>query len=502
MAEFPVTALPRAPLAPENPLPVGTALHYDASLEFSGNDVISGGHPWRVLRMNGTAMTHLRRWGESGTVDASTGSLARTLCDQGFVHPRFTTKVELDDVDVVVPVFNDARGLERLLTSLHELHVTVVDDASVNGDEIASICRARNVTYIRLATNQGPAAARNAGARATTREFLWFLDADVTVGNAAIAFAMLSSVFGDPRVAAVAPRICGEYTSTSALAHFEERFGPLDLGRETALVVPNGRVSYVPSASLIVRRTAFGDGFDESLRSAEDVDFVWRLHDAGWLVRYEPTVVLHHRSRANTRDWLAQRASYGASAASLAARHPDRVRPVRVDAVTALTWWAVITRRWRLAGAATELAIDGVAEQLPDTLEDRQRTSQNLALRGMARSGLPLARALTRSYLPLLVLALVPRRTRRIAVLMIAAGTFERLRHQPPHPRDVLVSLADDAAYSVGLFRGAWHARRLDVIVPSVSWRSLIRETRRHLMRADAPSPSRNSRRQRASLHQ
>ena len=50
------------------------------------------------------------------------------------------------------------------------------------------------------------------------------------------------------------------------------------------------RVAYVPTAALLVRRAALGDGFDESLRNGEDVDLVWRLIEAGWRVRYEPAV--------------------------------------------------------------------------------------------------------------------------------------------------------------------------------------------------------------------
>ena len=51
-----------------------------------------------------------------------------------------------------------------------------------------------------------------------------------------------------------------------------------------------------PSACLLVRRASFGDGFDETFRHGEDVDFVWRLHDHGWLVRYVADVVVTHRA--------------------------------------------------------------------------------------------------------------------------------------------------------------------------------------------------------------
>ena len=47
------------------------------------------------------------------------------------------------------------------------------------------------------------------------------------------------------------------------------------------------KVSYVPTAALLVRRAALdsvtpggGAVFDPALRYGEDVDLVWRLHDA------------------------------------------------------------------------------------------------------------------------------------------------------------------------------------------------------------------------------
>jgi hypothetical protein len=94
------------------------------------------------------------------------------------------------------------------------------------------------------------------------------------------------------------------------------------MGANPANVAPGARVAYVPSAALIVRRAALG-GFDEALRYGEDVDLVWRLHDRGWRVRYDPRVVIRHDARA----LLSRRFRYGTSAAPLAQRHPGRLAP-------------------------------------------------------------------------------------------------------------------------------------------------------------------------------
>ncbi|MBF6096422.1 glycosyltransferase family 2 protein, partial [Nocardia cyriacigeorgica] len=83
-------------------------------------------------------------------------------------------------------------------------------------------------------------------------------------------------------------------------------------------------------------------GFDERLRFGEDVDVVWRLTDAGHLVRYHPAAVVTHRPRATLGSWLRQRYDYGTSAAPLARRHPGRLACARVSAWHALSWGALV----------------------------------------------------------------------------------------------------------------------------------------------------------------
>ena len=146
------------------PLPVGTALRYDDSLEFLSDDLIAGGHPWKVTRLRGPSGTTLRRWGETGLVGPGEGALARTLIDQGYVHPHFTTGIERSDIDVVIPVFGDLDGLRRLLPALEGWAVTVVDDASPQPSAIREICDSYGATYVARDTNGGPGAARNTGA--------------------------------------------------------------------------------------------------------------------------------------------------------------------------------------------------------------------------------------------------------------------------------------------------------------------------------------------------
>jgi len=274
----------------------------DEHVTFVDRDLLSGGSPWRLLRLTGPSRAIVERWRSGDVVRDGEERFARTLVQQGFVLARFERELETGHVDVVVPVYDDVTKLDALLEELRGFHVTVVDDGSRDTDAVAQCAQRHGAALLRLARNAGPAAARNLGARSTTRPFLWFVDSDVTLGDARAVAQRLHSDLADPLVASSAPRVCGA-GGPGWRDHFEESFGPLDMGDRSGLVIARGPVPYVPSACLFVRRAAFGDGFDETLRVGEDVDFVWRLADQGWLVRYDADVVVRHPTRGNWRAW-------------------------------------------------------------------------------------------------------------------------------------------------------------------------------------------------------
>ena len=84
-------------------------------------------------------------------------------------------------VSVIIPTFNRPHLLPRSAESAFragsDVEVVVVDDASV--DETASLCaQLRGIKYVRLDSNRGVAGARNSGLRASSSEFVSFLDDD------------------------------------------------------------------------------------------------------------------------------------------------------------------------------------------------------------------------------------------------------------------------------------------------------------------------------------
>ena len=84
------------------------------------------------------------------------------------------------------------------------------------------------------------------------------------------------------------------------------------------------------------------------------MDLVWRLHDAGWRIRYDPAVQVAHHEPGTWPALLARRFRYGTSAAPLAARHPGQVPPL------VLYPWPALTVAG-LAGARPAVAALGFA---------------------------------------------------------------------------------------------------------------------------------------------
>ncbi len=84
-------------------------------------------------------------------------------------------------VAVVIPVYNGAPFLRRLLTVLHQSpeqpeEVVVVDDGSE--DETSEVARTHGAEVIRLPASVGPARARNVGVESTAAEVVLFIDVD------------------------------------------------------------------------------------------------------------------------------------------------------------------------------------------------------------------------------------------------------------------------------------------------------------------------------------
>ena len=246
-------------------------------------------------------------------------------------------------ITVAIVSWNTRDLLARCLESLEPdadaglADVWVIDNAS--GDGSADLVRDRFgwVNLIASEENLGFGPALNVIADRTSSEWIVAANADIAVHPGALR-TLLEAGRRDPRAGVIAPRlvmpngrtqhsVLGFPTIAFTLLHaigfvrfdspladrfaFPERW---DMSRRR-------RVPWALGAFLFVRRAAWDEvgGFDpKQWMYAEDLDFGWRLRDAGWATRYEPLAIAEHEVAASTSQQFGserapvwQHATYG-----------------------------------------------------------------------------------------------------------------------------------------------------------------------------------------------
>ena len=183
----------------------------------------------------------------------------------------------LPEISLVIPAYNEARFLPRLLSSLAvagdryvaaggAVDLIVADNMST--DDTAAIAAAAGARVVRVEQRR-IAAARNGGAAAARGPILAFLDAD-TVRVHADTFTAVATALDDPRVVGGATGCTLERWSVGLAATY-------------AMMVPLVWATRFDTGLVFCRREDFirVGGYPEELRLAEDVAFLWRLRRLG-----------------------------------------------------------------------------------------------------------------------------------------------------------------------------------------------------------------------------
>lgn len=323
-------------------LPAGWRLRPARGVQLArGGEVLLGGAPWRILTLSPRGAELVAGWWAGRAVGEDRGErlLARRLLDAGLADPEPAPRRSgsVGDVTIVVPVYADPERLARCLEPVAGvLPLIVVDDGSPDGGAIVAVAERFGARYARHRENRGAAAARNTGLGMASTPFVAFLDADC-VPPAGFP-GVLTEHLSDPAVALVAPRVRSARRLPGRIAAYERVRSALDMGPYPARVRPYSSVWYVPSAAMVAQRDALDGGFDEELQLGEDVDLVWRLHDAGWQVRYDPGSTVEHEVRLPPLAWYRRRIAYNESVAPLLRRHPGRVPVMFLSPPAAVAW--------------------------------------------------------------------------------------------------------------------------------------------------------------------
>lgn len=448
-----------------------------------GGRLLIGGSPVRAVKLTNVARSMVVD-GALVVDGAASELLAGRLLDGNLADPAPGSASERgQELTVVIPVRDRPEQLERCLAALHPLPCVVVDDESRDPEPVARAVARHGATLVSLPVNVGPAGARNAGLRLAETPFVAFVDSDVVVE--AHTLVALTRHFDDDSVALVGPRV---RSSPSRRARTHERFdfhsSSLDLGTRSCSVAPGAAVAWLPGACMVGRVDSLGGGFAEDLRVGEDVDLVWRLVEAGRVVRYDPSVLARHDARATIRGWLGRKVVYGTGGAVLAERHGDRTAVAALSPTAAIGAAALLLRRWwslPVAAAAFWSTRRGLVAELPEVAE-RSVEATALAGRGLGWAVRQETALLLRHWWPAAAVAsaLSPS-ARRVMVSAVLVDLALGLSAGPDPATAFVGRRLDDLAYGSGLWIGAVRAgswRCLQVRRPSASPKAPATRTR------------------------
>jgi len=168
--------------------------------------------------------------------------------------------------------------------------------------------------------------ARNRGTEESNAPWLLFLDADCRP-----TASLLDEYFSEPpgdRCGIVA----GGVVSLAGQPGFAAAYAS-DRGHVSELPHVEGLDGAPPAgitANLLVRREAFDGvgGFQEGVFSGADLEFCWRVQEAGWTLEHRPAARVEHAHSPTIAAGRRKARRYGSGRRWVSRRYPGRTPPV------------------------------------------------------------------------------------------------------------------------------------------------------------------------------
>lgn len=215
-------------------------------------------------------------------------------------------------VSVIIPAFNEAKVIGRLLESLAgqtygNIETIVIDDFST--DSTAAVAgRFKAKVFTRSHADRSK--QRNFGAKKSKGEYLIFLDADMELTPKVVAEAVAKLQLGGWAALVIPEKTVGK-GFIQKLRRFERE---MYLGDATV------------EAARVFRRERFFEfgGYDESLTGPEDYDLPYRIgkkYKIGRVGKF----ILHHEERRTLAGLLKNKFHYAQKGAGYARKHPELI---------------------------------------------------------------------------------------------------------------------------------------------------------------------------------
>jgi len=236
---------------------------------------------------------------------------------------------------IIVPVYNRPDEVDELLESLcrqtvKDFEVLIVEDGSQRDCKAVTDKYADrlNVKYF-MKDNSGPGQSRNYGAERAQGDHLIILDSDVVLPDGyleAIDKELTqnpTAAFGGPDAAhpSFTPvQKAISYSMTSFFTTGGIRGGKAKLDK-----------FYPRSFNMGIRRDVYQElgGFSK-MRFGEDIDFSYRIVEAGYQPRLFPEAWVWHKRRTDFRKFFRQVYNSGIARINLEKRHPGTLKLVHL----------------------------------------------------------------------------------------------------------------------------------------------------------------------------
>jgi O-antigen biosynthesis protein len=223
-------------------------------------------------------------------------------------------------ISVIVCSYNGGRTLPACLDSLGKLdyssyEIILVDDGST--DDTAYIAaQFPRVRYIHQ-TNHGLSHARNTGAAAATGNVLAYTDSDC-MADVDWLYYLLSALLSGNYAAVGGPNF------TPPAQNWVQACVAAAPGGPNHVLLTDTIAEHIPGCNMAVCRWAFDSvgGFDVEYRKAgDDVDFCWRLQQAGCVITFSPAAIVWHHRRLTVGAFFRQQEGYGEAESLLRFKH-------------------------------------------------------------------------------------------------------------------------------------------------------------------------------------
>ena len=227
---------------------------------------------------------------------------------------------EAPSVSVIVCSYNGGRTLARCLESLGKINypnyeVILVDDGSTdNTAEIAA--KFPKVRYLHQ-SNHGLSHARNTGANAAKGEVFAYTDSDC-MADPDWLYYLIGTLTSSDYAGVGGPNVSPPARNSIQACVAAAPGGP------SHVLLTDTVAEHIPGCNMAFYRWAFENvgGFDPEYRKAgDDVDFCWRLQQAGFVIAFSPTAIVWHHRRFTLREFMKQQEGYGEAESLLRFKH-------------------------------------------------------------------------------------------------------------------------------------------------------------------------------------